>query len=196
MLGDFEMDGTPLDAGELQVTHFGVPSQNNPVVARNSAGDFVVVWAEALRDATLDAGIYAQVFYPDGTPRTGEFQVPQLTLDTQSQPDVVIDESGNVLVTWVTVVGTGDDAYDSVRARRFSIDGVPLGDEFEVSTSTDNSLFTPQVGIDAGGNFTIVWEAPAPVSWLVDLMLPVRPSTVANSWSMRLQGKRNSRRST
>ena len=66
---------------------------------------------------------------------------------------------GNFIVTWVSVVGTGDELVDSVQARQFAADGVALSDEFTISTLTDSREYNPQIGMDDAGNFTIVWEA-------------------------------------
>ena len=153
----FVQDGTPLDAAEIQTSIYGTASQDSPVVARNATGDFVVVWTEALRDPTIDRGIYAQAFLADGTPRSGELVVPQLTIGTQQMPDVVIDDDGNFTVTWVTVVGTGTSSFEAIHARRFAADGSALSDEFTVSTLTNGSKSTPQIGMDAARNFTVVW---------------------------------------
>ncbi|MHB0959585.1 MAG: tandem-95 repeat protein [Pirellulaceae bacterium] len=157
----FEADGTPLDVDEIQVSQFGIPSQYTPVVARNSAGDFVVVWVEMLRDPTLDPGVYAQAFFADGSPRSGEIQVPQLTVGNQVNPDVAIDEAGNFIVTWnsaVAVTAGGEITESNIQARRFSATGVAQGDEFTVNTLDGAWEEYAQIGIDASGRFTIVWQ--------------------------------------
>ncbi len=153
-------DGTPLDVNETQVSQFGTPSHRDAVVVRNEAGNYVVVWNETLRDATLDRGIYAQSFAANGTPLSGEILVPQSSADVQENPDVVIDKDGNFVVTWNSVVAVTDDFTDvDIKARRFSAAGTPLGNEFTVNTLAGAVETSPQIGIDQVGNFTIVWQA-------------------------------------
>ncbi|MHB9077543.1 MAG: Ig-like domain-containing protein [Pirellulaceae bacterium] len=162
----FAADGTPRDVvptPEIQVSYFGTPSQYDPVVARNASGDFVVVWTETVRDASLDPGIYAQAFFASGLPRSGEIMVPQSTLNAQENPDVVIDNAGNFIVTWDSVVSVAGGFTDkNILARRFAADGTPLIDEFTVNTRTGAAESAPQIGVegvDRDGNFTIVWES-------------------------------------
>src|SRR5262249_43545039 len=60
-----------------------------------------------------------------------EFRVNTSTTDHQGYPRVGRDSSGNFVVAWTEASGS---AY-SVRARRYTDAGAPLGAEFRVSTS-------------------------------------------------------------
>jgi VCBS repeat-containing protein len=155
----FAADGTRLDSDEIQVSTTGTPSQVDPVVVRNATGDYVVVWQETVRDPSLDAGIYAQAFFADGTARSGEISIPQTTELIQEFADVAIDSAGNFVVTWTTEVEVEEGSDSNIMARHFAPDGTPLGDEFVVNTATDRIEFESQVGMDAAGNFTIVWNS-------------------------------------
>ncbi len=100
----FQINGTPVDAQEVQVSQLGLPLQDEPVVARNAAGDYVVVWTDTVRDPLIDAGVYAQVFDAAGVAKTAEIAV-NVTQDlSQSVADVAIDAAGNFVVVWQSEV--------------------------------------------------------------------------------------------
>ena len=157
----FSADGTPIDANEVQVSQFGTPSQDESVVARNTSGDYVVVWRENQKDPLIDQGVYAQAFFANGTPKTGEIQVHQTTDNNQGLPDVAIDEAGNFVVTWQTTIVPLAPAvtHTDILARRFNALGVPQGPEFTVSTVTADNQTAPRIAIDGTGRFTIVWQS-------------------------------------
>ncbi len=73
----FDASGTPV-GGEIQVSMFGVRSQDSPAVARDAAGNFVVVWKDLERDPDVSPGIYGQLFDADGQPLGPVDEVQQL----------------------------------------------------------------------------------------------------------------------
>ena len=185
----FEADGTPLDVTtRFRSAHFGTPSQNDPVVVRNAAGDFVVVWTETVRDATLDPGIYAQAFFADGTPRSGEILVPQID-GQRSAASRCRDRRSGQLHCHLELDRLHDrwSRRQNIQARQFSANGVALSDAFTVNAVAGHLESAPQIGMDASGNFTIVWQASTPRSrplgsWHVASTPPAWPLTVASSW--------------
>ena len=157
----FLMNGTPLDLLEQQVSQFGVFSQNQPVVARNSAGDYVVAWSEDVRDPLVDPAVYVQAFFADGTQRSPEVQVNISTNGTQRLPDVDIDESGDFTVVWESFFNDGVAPADhfQVLARRFSAVGIPLTGEIPLSAATTLEQNNPRVALDGSGGFIATWHS-------------------------------------
>ncbi len=92
------------------------------------------------------------------TPTTtgSEFQVNAYTTNNQWRTSVAASASGDFVVTWSS---TGQDGSSSgVFAQRYDASGAQVGGEFQVNTTTIGSQSYPDVGIDADGNFVIVWS--------------------------------------
>ena len=144
--------------------------QQDPSVAMDLAGNFVVVWADFGRDGS-DYGIYARRYSASGGALDAtEFRVNQYTTNYQWQPSVDMDNSGNFVVTWTTM---GQDREDGVKdfgifARAFNANGTDwinpgtgtaLG-EFRVNANTVGDQVTPDIAVDANGDFVVVWVGP------------------------------------
>ena len=71
-----------------------------------------------------------------------------------SQPDLFVDEAGNVAMAWVREVNGAADVYYS--ARLLSESGVWL-EPVNVSNSGSNLATTPQIVIDSQGQAHVVW---------------------------------------
>ena len=143
---------------ELQVNTSTLADQENPTVAINAAGDFVVIW-ESLDVNTGDFGIYSQRYNADGTRQGGETQINTTILDDQSSPKIAMNGDGNSVVVWENTDQNGDI---NIYARRFSADGSPSGSNFRVNSvaiSNATSGIVPAVGMDSAGNFTVAWES-------------------------------------
>ena len=132
---------------ELRVNTTTVASLTKPRAAMDAAGDFVVVWSSPSRT-------YLQRFDASGVPQGAELELGT-TPSHYREPAVAMDADGDFVLAWRDTGGGG--LYSKIYARRFSASGVMLGDEFRVSTTSDVTEMYPSVGIDAAGNFTIVW---------------------------------------
>lgn len=90
------------------------------------------------------------------TPRQPEFLVSDFTTGDQFLPRVAMHSSGSFVVVWQ------DDGRDGffygVFARRFDSAGAPIGPSFQVNTSTFDAQSKPAIGMDAAGNFVVVWQ--------------------------------------
>jgi hypothetical protein len=149
----FNNAGTPV-AAEFPVNSYTTGDQLVPTVAMDAAGDFVVVWRGA--GPTSADGVFARRYNSAGVAQGIESQVN--TSPTPSYPVVAMDKAGAFAVVWegYPVGGSGRDAV----ARRFDSSGVALGPEFRVNTYTTGNQFSPAIGMDPSGNFTVAWESP------------------------------------
>ncbi|MCC6573531.1 MAG: hypothetical protein IT462_07045 [Planctomycetes bacterium] len=133
-------------------------NQSRPAIACDADGDYVVVWQSYGQDGNGD-GVYARRYSSIGTPQSNEFRVNQTTADNQDAPTVAMDASGDFVVVWESSVG-GYPYYTEIMARRYSADGAPLGDEFQVNENlTSSDEYRPDVAMDATGNFVVVWDS-------------------------------------
>ena len=100
--------------GEFQVNSTTSGAQNNPAVAMNSSGQFIVVF-QTSDDGAL-TGVFGQRYLADGNPLSIEFGVNQLVAGLQEVPEVVLRGSDEI----VTVYTSGDASFtdrDIVRSR-------------------------------------------------------------------------------
>lgn len=157
----YAADGSPL-GDEFQVNTFTPSTQAGPSVAASAAGDFVVVWHSfgANGTDTSGASIQGQRYAADGSLLAGEFQVNTYTQGNQWQPSVASNADGAFVVVWESRGSAGSDTLGySIHGQRYSADGVPLGDEFQVNTYTTSDQRIPSVALDAAGHFLVIWES-------------------------------------
>lgn len=87
---------------------------------------------------------------PDAPEATGNFLINEPNEGVQAFTKTAVAPDGSFVVTW----GLNDD----VVARRFSAAGAPLGPAFAVHTPSLAEERYPAIGMDAAGNFIIVYS--------------------------------------
>ncbi|MGF1570457.1 MAG: hypothetical protein ACFCVD_20685 [Nodosilinea sp.] len=154
-------DGSPL-GDEFRVTTTTADQQENPDVAMDASGNFVVIWEGEGSDpargegADSDRGIFGQRYDSTGNPLGVEFQINTTIKATQSDTMVAMDASGNFVVAWGSRLANNTSYH--VFIQRYDAQGVAQGEESLVTTadvSTDAKL---DVAMDASGNFVVVWS--------------------------------------
>ena len=142
---------------EFQVNTHTTNKQENPAIAMNGAGNFVVVWNSYLQDKSSN-GIFAQRFDPNCSPLAEEIQINTTSGGNQKEPSVAMNKAGNFIVVWQGP-GTVEADKEDIFARRFDSNGRPLGNEFRVNTNTNDKQLCPRAAINNGGSFVIIWES-------------------------------------
>jgi hypothetical protein len=150
----YDAAGTPLGL-EFQVNAETSGAQQNPAVATDPGGDFVVAWRSRYQDGD-DWGIFAQRFDAAGSAQGPEFQVNATATGGQLDPAVALDGDGDFVVAWH---GNGQGDGFGIFARRFDAAGTALGGEFLVNTATAQAQTSPAVAMDADGDFVVAWES-------------------------------------
>jgi hypothetical protein len=151
----YDNSGTPVGP-EFRVNTHTSDQQQNPQIAADSAGNFVVVWRSNLQDGS-GSGVFGQRYASSGTPLGPEFRVNSFTTGNQLMPSVASDPAGNFVVVWHS--DTGDGWGYGVLGQRFASSGVALGPQFRVNTFTTGSQSSPSAAIDSAGNFVVVWQS-------------------------------------
>lgn len=147
--------------GEVLVNETTAGRQERPSAAMAPDGTLLVVWAS-------HEG-YESIFdikgrlVSNGEPTGSEFLINSTTANSQTKPDVAVDQDGNFVVVWESWYQDG--SQKGVFAQRLDAAGTPLGDEFQVNTTTVNSQGRPAVDCFANGSFVIIWE-----SWKQDIL--------------------------
>ncbi|MBL0405852.1 calcium-binding protein [Microvirga aerilata] len=81
-----------------------------------------------------------------------EFLINTVADNIQRDPQVTVLSDGRFVVVWE------DAARDQIGARAFSADGVALGDEFQVNTTSVNGSPSPSVTALSNGGFAVAYE--------------------------------------
>ena len=93
--------------------------------------------------------------HADNPLASADFRVNSVTDKIQQSASVAMDPRGNFVVAWQSEIeGSGDD----IRARRFDVRGVALGEEFPVNAVTKGNQNAPSLAMDSKGDFVIVWQ--------------------------------------
>lgn len=148
-----------LQGGETLINTTTTGSQTLPSIAMDADGDYVIAWTGP---DSFGNGIYMQRFNAAGVAQGSETLVNTTEAGIQDRPSVALDANGDFVIVWQ---GQGDDVSLStdygIYAQRYSSTGAAQGDEFLVNTTnTLGSQLRPRVGMDASGNFVIVWLGP------------------------------------
>jgi hypothetical protein len=146
----FSSAGVPL-GGEFRVNTYTALGQNDPSIASDSSGYFVIVWTSDAQDGSTPA-IFGQCYAATGVPQGAEFRVNSYTTGSQGEPSVAIDADGNFVVVWSGFTQNG------IFGQRFASDGMPLGGEFRVNTDTLQEEKRPAVASDTLGRFVVAWQ--------------------------------------
>ena len=140
---------------EFFVNSYTVGDQGYPVVAADAAGNFVVAWTGDDQDGA-GAGVFAQRFDSLATPLGNEFQVNSSTGGAQAlNASPPIPPTGSWLRDGR---GEGRIAGGGLCQRYDSL-GLPVGNEFQVSSYNPFDRDPSGPGVDAGGNFVVAWDS-------------------------------------
>ena len=87
-----------------------------------------------------------------------EFQVNTMRSGAQEDPAIAMRDSGGFVAVWSR---SYDGSSKGVSAQRYDSAGSPLDGEFWVNSHTADEQSTPDVAMDADGNFVVVWQSYA-----------------------------------
>ncbi|WP_422368596.1 Ig-like domain-containing protein [Pelagibius sp.] len=150
-------DNTAVGTTEQQVNTFTAGDQHGSAVAGFSDGSYVTVWYSNGQEDGVSGnnGIYGQRFASDGTPAGSEFLINQATAPNQFDPQVAILADDSFVVTWTSF--DQNPGSNEIYARHYSSNGVALGGEFQVNTTTAQAQRESSVAALAGGGFVVTW---------------------------------------
>ena len=147
----FDSDGNPV-GDQFQVNTYTTDDQEEPSVAMDSLGNFVVVWESygSLGNDSNYNSIQGQLYDSDGDPVGGEFQVNSYTTSYQKDAAVTADGQGNFIVVW-------HSENQFIKSQLYDDSGAAVGGEFRIDSAGYGSR--PEVAADSLGNFTVAWQA-------------------------------------
>ena len=147
--GALRAQGPPFGR-EFRVDEHTAGIQVRPSIAAGPEGTFVIAWQSYGGNAGTHYGVFAQRFDGSGSKVGPEIPVAP---GESIAPAVASDPAGNFVVAWQEDDG---DAY-GVRAQRYDHAGNKLGSVIPVNEHTTSFQGLPSIGMDAAGNFVIVW---------------------------------------
>ncbi|MBK7954247.1 MAG: hypothetical protein IPK02_09950 [Candidatus Accumulibacter sp.] len=149
-----EADGAiPLFDGD-QVNTYATSTQSEAAMARLGDGGYVTMWQSSGQDG-WGWGIFGQRFAADGTRVGNEFRVSDSTPYEQTEVSVAGLKDGGFVAVYRDQYG--DASGDSVVGQRFDANGVRVGGEFVVNTSTNGNQYQPSITALADGGFAVAW---------------------------------------
>jgi len=128
-----------------------VGGQSQPALASLDNGHVVAVWCGVGSES--NSAIYGRIVGRNGAPEGQEFAISAVSGALDRLPTVAANGNGFV-VAWDRARANGD--IEGIYARRFDVNGSPLGDTFRVSTSSVDEI-EPTVAMDRAGNFVVGW---------------------------------------
>jgi hypothetical protein len=148
----YDASGLVLDTNFRVNDDAGSDWQNQPVVAMDGSGRFIVAWTDG-RNVGYD--IYAQRYNSSGTAQGPNFKVnDDAGPAIQWAPDIAAESSGNFVITWYDERGGNADAF----AQKYGSNGEPLGANYLVPHATYASLLQESPAVAANGsNICYAW---------------------------------------
>ncbi|MFK7962865.1 MAG: cadherin domain-containing protein [Burkholderiaceae bacterium] len=163
----FQIDGTALDASDIQIQNTLSVKHEEPTVAMASNGDFMIVWKSD--DGAGGSGVNGQVFNADGTSKArpadapadpytnpSEFRINNTTPGDQERPAIAVRSDDTFLVSWqgpFTVLST---TSDGVAYTLHDLDGSRIRNEAVASLGVSTDEVRPAVASNPIDNTMII----------------------------------------
>lgn len=131
-------------------------TQQNPAVAMDSSGNFIVVWESYGEDGD-GFGIYAQRYFADGSKNGSQFKVNNSTVRDQRFPDVAMSETGITTIVWMSNhdadIGRGWDCFK----RMYDAAGGIIVNQSRLNSTSSGDQKFPKVAMNASGESFFTW---------------------------------------
>jgi hypothetical protein len=144
--------------GDFIVNTTATNRQDVPSVTALTDGRFVVTWQSADLGDGSETCIRGRIYKADGTAPGDDFIVNTTGAAYQFEPAVTALPGGRFVVAWGSE-DAGDGSGGCVRARIFSADGSPAGNDFTVESTTTGYPGDPSMTALADGRFVVAWAS-------------------------------------
>jgi len=129
----------------------------NPSADIDDNGNFVVAWASPQEPAGgNDHDIYCRQFLVSKGQFGPRLRVNDSGAGDQQHASVSVDPTGNFVIAWSSQDSAGQ--LGGIHARRFDNSSRPLGDEFLISSQTDQNDFYPTIAHAPNHGFVAAWQ--------------------------------------
>lgn len=141
--------GDPMGTAFTVTTSAG---SGTPQVARDAAGNFLVVWRGEMPAPAPP--IYARRYYANGTPQGPEFAVDAPGF-LATDPQLAMDAAGNYAIAWRAQDPITSATY--IQARAFNASNAALSPVLRVAQLTQSAGYH-SVAMAPDGRFVVVWN--------------------------------------
>lgn len=86
-----------------------------------------------------------------------KFQVNTYSSNDQRNAGIGIDAAGWVVIVWASYLQDGSS--NGIFGQRFDLDGSPIGEEFQINTTSSGNQTEPAVAVGPAG-FVVSWHGP------------------------------------
>ncbi|WP_109831263.1 putative Ig domain-containing protein [Reichenbachiella versicolor] len=156
-----QVNATALNGSEFQVSSRTSQPQQNPTIAIDKDGEFMVVWQnDFFSSSSVRFDIRAQRYNAFGQPKGDNFKVNTYNTNgpNMTNPSIDVSADGSTVVVWQD--SRQDGSSSGIFARRYNSEGEASdAQEFRVNTTTSLDQSDPSVGMDTDGNFVIAWQS-------------------------------------
>jgi len=181
----YDEAGTSVGDEFLVNTYFDPsnPFKFEPAIAALADGGFVVAWNSIGQDGS-DYGVYGQRFAADATKVDGEFLINTTTEGPQKDPALTALPDGGFLATWTSAQ---DGSGTSISSQRFDSQGVRVGTELLVNTTTSGDQYDATAAAFGDGYAVVTWRGHDDGLWgikgriLDEFGVPIEGMTLAGS---------------
>ena len=139
---------------EIQVNSEVIGTQSNPKVMGLNNGGFVISWESGQNG--IGYQIKAQLFDKNGSIVGHEFQV-NTKMGYENYSSITSLSNGGFVISWQS--SDKDITEYGIFAQIFDEDGTKLGNEIQVSISTNNRQTNPDISMLSDSSFSICWES-------------------------------------
>jgi outer membrane protein assembly factor BamB len=146
--------GEPL---EFQVNTSIGGKAENPSIAMDAAGNFVIVWESADGSDSFQ-DIFARRYDSNGNPLGDEFQVNTIPKTYSGIPQIAMNSSGRFIIAWDYCGDRYNMQGSYIYARIYDKDGNPKGIEFLVNAEQRLWQQSCDVAINDDGNFVVTMD--------------------------------------
>ncbi len=148
----FNKDGVPNGAEFVVSTTIG--EQNLPAVSLSDNNSYIVAW-NLLEQNTNNYDIYARTFI-NGIAQKASFRVDSNSrADMISKPALAIDNTGNFIIVWNSVVGLIGSS--GLYGKKYDSNGNEKSTEYKINSSNNNVL-QPDINGNKSGIFLTTWR--------------------------------------
>jgi Ca2+-binding RTX toxin-like protein len=151
----FDANGSPVGP-ETRVNVATAGEQDSPALTAFADGGYALTWS-GYSVYGVQADIYVQRFDSSGSAVGAEVRINTTTAGYQRDPVIATLADGGYVVAWAS---SGQDGRGSgVYAQLYNGDGLVIGAEKRINTTTTGDQFDPVIAALPDGGFVVVWTS-------------------------------------
>ena len=141
---------------EFLVDTYTSNNHGGPKVTSLPNGNFVVAWVNYAQDCNSE-GVFAQIFYSNGSKAGLEFPVNTYCINDQINPSLSSVSTSNFMIVWQSSGqdGSGSGIYGQI----YTSSGATIGNEFRVNTNTIGDQINPSITTLINDNYIVLWQS-------------------------------------